>query len=69
MFLNQYQSFLFQSPSLKQFQLSGLTRKKKYDVKVRAYKKVGSKKYYGTFSASKRVKVKQNGNKRMKENL
>ncbi len=38
--------------------ISGLTRKKKYDVKVRAYKKVGSKKYYGTFSASKRVKVK-----------
>lgn len=35
-----------------------LKRKKKYYVKVRAYKKVGSKKYYGTFSSVKSAKTK-----------
>lgn len=35
-----------------------LTSKKKYTVKVRAYKKVGKKTYYGDWSKTKTVKVK-----------
>lgn len=35
-----------------------LSSKKKYTVKVRAYKKVGSKTYYGSWSKGKTVKVK-----------
>ncbi len=38
--------------------LTKLTSKKKYKVKVRAYKTVSGKKYYGTYSATKTVKVK-----------
>lgn len=38
--------------------LKKLTRGKKYYVKVRAYKKVGGKNYYGSFSKIKTVKVK-----------
>ena len=38
--------------------LTKLTSKKNYKVKVRAYKTVSGKKYYGTYSATKTVKVK-----------
>ena len=38
--------------------LTKLTSKKNYKVKVRAYKTVSGKKYYGTYSAAKTVKVK-----------
>ncbi|MDO4555820.1 MAG: leucine-rich repeat domain-containing protein [Lachnospiraceae bacterium] len=36
----------------------GLKRKKTYYVRIRAYKKVGSKKYYGSWSSTKKVKIK-----------
>ena len=35
-----------------------LKKGKKYYVRIRAYKKIGSKKYYGSFSKTKSVKVK-----------
>lgn len=35
-----------------------LSSKKKYYVKVRAYKKAGGKKYYGAYSKVKSIKVK-----------
>ena len=38
--------------------LSGLVSKKLYYVRIRAYKKVGKKKYYGKWSKVKRVKIK-----------
>ena len=38
--------------------LSKLSRKKEYQVKVRAYKKVGKTKYYGAYSKVKKGKVK-----------
>ncbi len=38
--------------------LTKLTSKKNYKVKVRAYKTVSGKKYYGTYSATKTAKVK-----------
>ena len=38
--------------------LSGLTSKKTYYVKVRAYKTVSGKKYYGAYLSIKSVKVK-----------
>lgn len=38
--------------------LRGLTRKKLYYVRIRAYKKVGANKYYGSWSKTKRVKIK-----------
>ena len=38
--------------------LSKLSRKKEYEVKVRAYKKVGKTKYYGAYSKVKKGKVK-----------
>ena len=34
-----------------------LTKKKYYYVKVRAYKKIDGKKYYGTYSKIKKIKV------------
>lgn len=39
--------------------ISGLKEGKTYYVKVRAYKKVGSKKYYGSWSSIKKVKIKK----------
>lgn len=38
--------------------ISKLSSNQKYAVKVRAYKKVGTKKYYGSYSSIKSVKVK-----------
>lgn len=38
--------------------LTGLSRRKYYYVKVRAYKTVSGKKYFGSFSTTKKVKVK-----------
>ncbi|MDO4557249.1 MAG: Ig-like domain-containing protein, partial [Lachnospiraceae bacterium] len=38
--------------------LYGVKSKKTYYVKIRAYKKVGSKKYYGSWSNVKKVKIK-----------
>ena len=36
----------------------GLKSKKTYYVKIRSYKKVGKKKYYGAWSKVKKVKIK-----------
>jgi hypothetical protein len=38
--------------------LTGLSKNKKYTVKVRAYKSIGGKKYYTAYSASKTTKKK-----------
>ncbi len=39
--------------------IGGLTKGKKYYVRLRTYKKVGSKKYYSTWSATKTVVIKK----------
>lgn len=39
--------------------IKGLKKGKTYTVKVRAYKKLGKKMYYGTFSKAKNVKIKK----------
>lgn len=40
------------------YDTKGLWRKKKYYVRIRSYKKVGSKKYYGAWSSVKSIKIK-----------
>lgn len=46
------------SKSAKKVTISKLTRKKKYYVRTRSYIKIGSKKYYGSWSKARTVKVK-----------
>ena len=38
--------------------VTGLLKGRKYYIRARAYKTVGTKKYYGGYSASKTIKVK-----------
>ena len=38
--------------------ISKLTKKKYYTVKIRAFKRISGKTYYGTWSNTKKVKVK-----------
>lgn len=40
------------------YAIKKLTRKKSYYVKVRAYKMIDGKKYYGTYSSYKKIKIK-----------
>ena len=40
------------------YAIKKLSRKKSYYVKVRAYKMIDGKKYYGTYSSYKKIKIK-----------
>ncbi|MDO4555821.1 MAG: DUF6273 domain-containing protein [Lachnospiraceae bacterium] len=64
MFLSTYKNFKkgtyerTYKASASKMNLTGLKSKKIYYVKIRAYKKVGTKNYFGPWSSTKKVKIK-----------
>ena len=49
---------LVSGSSKKSVTLTGLSKKKTYYVRIRAYKTISGKKYYGSWSSKKKIKTK-----------